>query len=541
MKAIIIARVSTEEQKITGNSLPAQLQRLERYCELKGYSIIDTFSFDESAYKTRRDEFDKIVHSITKAKEKIAVCFDKVDRLSRNIFDKRVSLLYEKALNNEIELHFISDGQTINDQMNAGDKFAFGMKLGLAKYYSDAISDNVKRVLEMKRNTGGWSGKVRLGYLNVALNEAKRLRKDIVVDTDKSHLIVKMFELYATGKYSVQEIKDTLTNLGLRSKEGAILPKSSFAYMLKDPFYCGRAVSRRYGSWVHKYPRMISEELFDRCQFARVKKGVKRLEKVSLDFIFRGLLNCKNCGCVITPELKRKPSGRTYVYYSCTNAKGNCKREYIPEAMLLSPIQALFDQFEGIDEEMRNIITGGFKTDVKGVEDFHKAQISRVKAELAEFKRKDDRLLDAFLEQTITKELFEKKHEEYSHRIRQLSTDYEGYSKGDIDYSALMALIMNTANRIGLIFKSSEVGEKREILKFLLQNPVINAKKLEFSIRSPFNMLLESPYLRARLGEVDTVRTFDIASLHEGLLKLEQLLDGIQKRIKVEQPLSSVS
>lgn len=75
----------------------------------------------------------------------LLACFDKVDRLSRNIFDRRVAALYEKALNDKIELHFVSDGQIINSKISAGDKFSFGMKLGLSKYYSDAISDNVKR------------------------------------------------------------------------------------------------------------------------------------------------------------------------------------------------------------------------------------------------------------------------------------------------------------------------------------------------------------------------------------------------------------
>lgn len=54
MKAIIIARVSTEEQKDAGNSLPAQIARLESYCERKGFEIIKKFSFDESAYKNDR-------------------------------------------------------------------------------------------------------------------------------------------------------------------------------------------------------------------------------------------------------------------------------------------------------------------------------------------------------------------------------------------------------------------------------------------------------------------------------------------------------
>ncbi len=48
MKAIIIARVSTEEQREAGNSLPAQVARLERYCQTKGFEISQVCSFDES-------------------------------------------------------------------------------------------------------------------------------------------------------------------------------------------------------------------------------------------------------------------------------------------------------------------------------------------------------------------------------------------------------------------------------------------------------------------------------------------------------------
>lgn len=54
MKSILVARVSTEEQKDAGNSLPAQEHRIEQYFKRKGYSIIEKFSFDESAFKEKR-------------------------------------------------------------------------------------------------------------------------------------------------------------------------------------------------------------------------------------------------------------------------------------------------------------------------------------------------------------------------------------------------------------------------------------------------------------------------------------------------------
>ncbi|MCU0323218.1 MAG: recombinase family protein, partial [Chitinophagaceae bacterium] len=176
MKAVDVSRVSTEEQKEAGNSLPAQTERIKSYCNKKGFDIAKSFSFDESAYKEKRDEFDKLLEFVeeTIKKEKIAVCFDKVDRLSRSVFDKRVARLYELAVANKIELHFVSEGQVINSQMSAVEKFQFGMSLGLAKYYSDAIGDNVKRAFEQKRRNGEWTGAVRLGYLNVHLDAEKR-------------------------------------------------------------------------------------------------------------------------------------------------------------------------------------------------------------------------------------------------------------------------------------------------------------------------------------------------------------------------------
>jgi hypothetical protein len=156
--------------------------------------------------------------------------------------------------------------------MNAGDKFAFGMKLGLSKYYSDAISDNVKRAFEQKRRNGEWTGAVRLGYLNVSLDIEKRLRKDIIIDPERAHLIQKMFELYATGNYSLETIRLKITELGLETLKGNKLSKSGVENILKDSFYCGSALPKKYPAFQHKYPRLIDKELFDKCQDIRLKR-----------------------------------------------------------------------------------------------------------------------------------------------------------------------------------------------------------------------------------------------------------------------------
>lgn len=486
MKAINVARVSTDEQK--ENSPDAQLFRMQNYCKSHNFEVLMEFNFVESAYKVKRDEFDKIIECINNSKEKIAVCFDKVDRLSRNIFDKRVSLLYEKAINNEIELHFVSDGQVINDKMNAGDKFAFGMKLGLSKYYSDAISDNVKRAFEQKRRNGEWTGPVCLGYLNVPSDEEKRLRKDIIIDPERGHLVKKMFELYATNQYSLETIRIEVTNMGLKTKLGNKLSKSGVENILKDSFYCGIAMSEKYGDYPHKYPCLITKELFNKCQEVRKKRNNNKYKSVSKDFIFKGLLKCQNCGCTITAEThENKP-----VYYSCTNGKGVCKRQYINEKELLKPVYEVLERFEAITDRIQQDFVDELRKNTENEIVFHKIQIERVREEWDKINKRKDKLLEVLLDGSITKETYDKKLQEIQDNIQLLDIEMSEYTKADTNYQTTVATLISISRRAKDIFeKSSDVAGKRAFLSSLLQNPTVNEKKLSFTIAFPYNLVLE--------------------------------------------------
>jgi site-specific DNA recombinase len=226
MKAIVLARVSTEEQREAGNSLPAQQARLISYIE-KSFSKTNNqklelgkeFVFDESAYKEHRKEFNKITDYIEGFNETVALCCDKVDRLSRD-FLIGLPVLERLRRDGKIELHFPSDNLVLHQNSPATDLFHYNIALALAQYYSNAISDNTKRALEQKRRNGEWTGKVRIGYLNVSLDAEKRLRKDIIIDPERGHLIHKLFELYATGNHSLESVRAEVIELGLRSLDG---------------------------------------------------------------------------------------------------------------------------------------------------------------------------------------------------------------------------------------------------------------------------------------------------------------------------------
>ena len=532
MKAIILARVSTEEQKDAGNSLPAQIERLKSYCKRKGFEIVRTFSFDESAYKTKRDEFDRIIEYLEAHKGKTAVCFDKVDRLSRNVFDKRVSLLYEKAVADEIELHFVSDGQVINSEMSAVQKFQFGMSLGLAKYYSDAISDNVKRAYEQKRRIGEWTGKAPIGYQNIT--DAITGKRDIVFDMGKEALIRKIFELYATGNHSMKTIVKEITKAGLRSKAGKPLAGSMIEHILKNPFYYGEMLCNGK-IYAHKYQPIISRELFEKCRSVREGWNKKPFQYAAKPYIFRGLLRCARCGCSMSPETAK---GK-FIYYSCTKARKELcdnKKVYVPEKELLKPIHAVLEAFSRISQETIDEVVAGLKKSKEAKMEYHNKVISGLQTEYNTIQASIDRMLDLFIAGSITKDIYDKKLLELKDRQERINLELEEHTKADENYYLTAGTVLGIAKRSLQLFehKEAEVLEKRALINYLIKDAVVDEnKKLTFALRSPYNHILNFSQATFATSELkqNTAETYVssgtlLANSHEHSLKSSEALNA---------------
>ena len=94
------------------------------------------------------------------------------------------------------------------------------------------------------------------------------------------------------------------------------------------------------------------------------------------------------------------------------------------------------------------------------------------------------------IDRSITKDIYDKKHQEYHDKIQLLNIELEEHTKADYDYQTTVASVISIARRAKSIFESSEPHEKRAFLNYLLQNPTINEKNLEFTMRSPFNLVL---------------------------------------------------
>jgi len=322
--AIDLARVSTKEQREAGNSLPAQVDRIERYYESNPRLHREkSFIYDESAHSaTIGEHFNEVIAYIKQKEGRVALVCDKVDRLIRNFVTSihKISPFIESG---QLELHFVSDNLIFHKESSASERFYFNIAISLAQYYSDAIGDNVKRGYERILRDGRWYGNTPLGYTSVYNDEGRRI--DIVPDPQKQHLIRQIFEMYASGNYSVASLLKAITKAGLTDKNDAPIKHQRLDGVLKNPFYCGYMVSKGR-KYVHKYEALITKELFYTCLDLRKRNRTNKVKYKTRRFLFgSGLLTCEKCGLKITAEQKVKPSGKKYIYYSCTGAKG-CKR-----------------------------------------------------------------------------------------------------------------------------------------------------------------------------------------------------------------------
>jgi len=475
MQAIIIARVSTEEQKEAGLSLPAQVTRLENYCKNKSFNVIKSFSFDESAYKDERTEFDRIFDFIIEQKDKIAICCDKVDRLSRNMFDKRVSFLYEKALRDEVELHFVSDGQVINSKISAAEKFHFGISLGLAKYYSDAISDNVKRALEQKLRRGEWPAKAPYGYQNITQADGKA---EVIVDEYTSRIVQKAYELYATGAFSME-----LLCKKINEEHGLSWAKGYIDHVLKLKFYYG-IMTWNDKEYPHKYPPIISTTLFEKVQQVKLSFNKKPAKLAGKPYVYRGLIRCAECGLAITPE---KHKG--HVYYHCTQYNGKHNAAWLREEEITNQLETVFKKLQIPQDAVSQIVETLNSVHQDKIE-FHNQHFDKLTQEHKKLTKMMDNLYLDKLKGSITESVYDKFYTSIKDELAETTVKLSQLQEAEDNYYITAKYVLDLACRAHELFNGSEVEEKRQLIKLILSNLRLDGKKLVFEPEKPFDSIL---------------------------------------------------
>lgn len=495
MKAITLARVSTKEQE----SIPAQLEKLNRYIANKDLEIVNTFELAESSTQDTRKEFQKIIDLIVKSDEPIALIVETIDRLQRS-FKESVEL---DALRrqNKLELHFYRENLVLNNNSNSADLLRWDMGVMFAKSYVLQLSDNVRRSIDKKLTDGEFPSRAPIGYLNINLEDGsistKKNSKDgkkwIKPDEEKKYFILKAFEMYATGQYSIKKLGKELREMGMTSKGSKPMPTSLLYCVLNNPFYYGEM---RYKEklYMHKYEPLITKWLFDKCKEVQANYKKKPFKYGKKEFVFKGLVQCTECGSCLSSYTQK---GINYV--RCHN----CKATHTKEDDLIEQISHIFKNFFIPDDVLDNL-TSMLKENHQREQDFYENSLLAIQTKLNKIKARMKIMYDDRLDGRITSNEYDKRIKEMKAEEQNLITQIKEHSQADETFLITSSYLLELANRAYELFESSQTAQKRKLIDFVFANLEAKAGNLCYTLKNPFAGILECKKTNNWLPRLDS-------------------------------------
>ena len=313
--AYLYLRVSTDEQKRKGFSLPEQEDRLLKYCEVNDIEVKGIYREDYSAKNFNRPEWKKLISVIKNDRGKIEnnILFIKWDRFSRNI-----EYAYEMiGLLRKYNTTAMAIDQPIDFTVPESTVM-------LAVYLSIPEAENNRRALNTAdgirraKMLGRYPNKAPLGFINHTAFDGK---KYIIPSQPEADIIKWSFKQLAKNCFKIEDVRK------MACAKGLICSRSSFWKLIRNPVYCGFIVlsPKEQESELIKavHEPLISESLFLEVQNAinTKKKITCKTDELSTTFFMKGFLNCPVCGRKLRGSFSQGRSKR-YPYYHCS---GICK------------------------------------------------------------------------------------------------------------------------------------------------------------------------------------------------------------------------
>ncbi|MFH1873769.1 MAG: recombinase family protein [Pseudomonadota bacterium] len=469
----LYARKSTDSEERQVLSIEAQLAELREYAAKEKLCIKEEYIEAMTAKVPGRPVFDKMVSRIQKGEADGIVAWHP-DRLARNSVDGG-RIVYLLDTNHIAHLKF----PTFWFENTPQGKFMLNIAFGQSKYYIDNLSENVKRGIRQKLRRGEWPGWAPVGYIN-----DKNLRK-VVIDPVKGSLVRKLFEAYATGNYTLQDLRNESFKWGLVSRTGKALVKAEIHRTLTRSFYYGlMKFTKEYHEGTHE--PIITKSLFDKVQDMLVRKG-KPNKYRKHSFPFLGLATCPSCGCAITAERQKGHS-----YYRCTKKHGVCQEPYIREELLVDQINAAISRVALPSKVYQKMLAQVGKEESNARQSIARRR-TRLSKEIEYIQARLDRLLDAHLDEAIDQEEYRSKKEAMLKAKVSKEEELVQAEKLAIGWLEPCEEFLKAAYQAHQVATGENLESKKEFLKKIGSNFTLSAKRLCFSFQMPWQHLAAQP------------------------------------------------
>lgn len=469
-RAIIYTRVSTDEQN-NGYSPADQKEKLYRYCENNSIDVVGFYHDDESGKSFERPEWKKIMAFLKKNKNSVDyIYFLKWDRFSRNAPEAYAELGKLKKLGVEARAMEQPLDLDIPEQ-----------KVMLAIYLTAPEVDNDRRALNIfhgirrGKKEGRWLGACPRGYKNTR-NEFNR--PVITPEGGMQEKLVKLaFKEFATGLYSIEEVRHRLNKKGLKCERNA------FWKFLRNKAYIGKVLIPAYKGepeeWIDgKHKAIIDEATFYKVQellTVRRKNVPSEFKTVRPEFPLRGHLICPRCGKPLTASFSKGKMGTLYPYYHCI--KG-CKERQKAE-LVNKAFEKLLVTIKPKPNALK-LFSATIKLKLKDNNTSGKAEMDAVNREIAKQKQRIANARSLMLDGEMPANEFKETRIEIENKITQLT----------IELSKISTRLLNLDSKI------DDCVELLKVLdKYYEQRDVATRKRIVSSI-FPSGLIFENKKVR---------------------------------------------
>lgn len=478
-KTVLYCRVSSKEQAEEGYSLEAQESLLKDYAQKKQLQIAKTFKISESASgKQIRKTFHEMVKYTEQNKINTILC-EKTDRLTRNAKDA-VEINDWIEANPERQVHLVKESVILNKESKAHEKFIWDIKVATASYFTNNLSEEVRKGYSEKIKQGWMPYRAPLGYRTIG----EQGHKTHMVDEATAPLVKMIFELYSSGLYSVPDLSELMYEKGLRSNiSGRKVAPNGIYVILKNSFYYGEIPwgGKRYPG---KHQPIILKELFEAVQ--KVLKTGRPDKYVKHNPLFKGLAHCGNCNHKISwYEKKSHWYGRCAHYKSCEQGKSPIREDRL--------VDQIFPFFEDLWISPQDIetIKNNLKQDHEGEIQTRQTQENDIARKLAINNSRLDMLYQDRLDNRISTG-------QYDTLKLNIETDTESLIKArtqlqtnTMDYFDFGINLMELAGKMKDLFPYATKEEKQEIFTLAFEQMKVTDKTLSIKYTPWFAKLRE--------------------------------------------------
>lgn len=507
MKYFLYCRKSSEAEDRQVLSIESQRREIERLVlALPGAEIVEIIEESRSAMTPGRPRFDAMVARLENG-EADGVATWAPDRLARNSIDGgRLIYLLDRGVLKDLKF------STYTFENNSQGKFMLQIMFGQSKYYSDALSENVKRGNRTKLENGWRPNRAPLGYRN------DRATRTIVADPIYFPLIEGLFRLVANGGCSIREAARVAREAWgfvtppAHGKPGRPLPDSTAHRIITDPFYAGVIVWDGR-TWPGKHTPAVRLETFQKLQAALRWPPPGRPD---VEVPYRGLIRCGRCGRAVTAEHKTKRD-RRYLYYHCARRKlGERCPEPSVEAKVLE-VQILdFLRTLRMEPGLHDLMLSSSENRTRELARLNTAHRATLEGSLRDIDRQADELTTLKLRGLLTDDQFAGQRARLDAEREDVAGRLETAKVGGPRIEPLRDLL-RVSNQAADWFSGTNGDGKRTILKLAGSNLTLTDKKLSIQAAKPFVEVAKMNACPSLLADWDENRTGVLCALVEAM------------------------